>query len=321
MSNNIDDIFSNKLEDELTKKVKLSRKKSNLKLIILGTITTLSIIILGNLLLSFLSNKYIAKNFEKDLDNISTKYQIKHPNEYISEQKYLETGYFQFQNYYTISKKIGGKLLLSDLVSKPGGLSKNNAFGKSNFISEAFPQINSNLNSRPNSPYGLRSLIFMYPYVNYPNTINDFELLSDMDESKTLEMSLCFDKEYDYNQVNQLIDSDLITFYWINTKDSDDNVSYNIQNNAYTTEDSVMGIKSTFYNGSTLTDTDDRLSKFKDSINYFKDNPAPDINTDIDLDNLKISGVVVVGSPNQLLSLKNNSMIKHSILGNVVDKY
>ncbi|WP_242845370.1 anti-sigma factor C-terminal domain-containing protein [Clostridium botulinum] len=40
-----------------------------------------------------------------------------------------------------------------------------------------------------------------------------------------------------------------------------------------------------------------------------------------DLDNPKINGVVVVGTPNELKKLQNNSIIKHAILGTVTDKY
>lgn len=322
MNNNIDDIFSDKLENEINTKIKRNRKKLNLQLISIGTIVTLLIIILSSIGLNLLSHKYISDQFSKDLDITAMKYQICYPDSYISNQKYLETGLFKFQTTYTISKKIGGKLLLADLVNTPGGLSKNNISKEGWFISEPFPEINNDINSRPSTPYGLRELLFMYPYVNYPENINDFNLLSEIDKDKTIEMALSFNKEYDYTEVNQLIDSDLISFYWTDdTRNLDDNISYNIENNAYTSENSVIGIKSTRYNGTTIKNTDDRLSYFKDCINYFKENHDPNINSDIDLDNIKISGIVVIGSPEQLITLQNNPMIKHSILGNVVDKY
>ena len=41
----------------------------------------------------------------------------------------------------------------------------------------------------------------------------------------------------------------------------------------------------------------------------------------IDKNNIKIIGVVVVGSPKEFKAIQNNSMIKHEVLGTVVDKY
>ncbi|MDR3595681.1 anti sigma factor C-terminal domain-containing protein [Clostridium sp.] len=41
----------------------------------------------------------------------------------------------------------------------------------------------------------------------------------------------------------------------------------------------------------------------------------------IDENNIKIIGAVVVGSPKELKAIENNPMIKHAVLGTVVDKY
>lgn len=161
----------------------------------------------------------------------------------------------------------------------------------------------------------------MYPYVDYDKNINDFNLLPQIDNSKTVEMALSFDGEYRYDDINKLINSDLIKFYWVNPNSSEETISFNKEKQAYTTGNSVIGIKSIFYNGSTLSDTNDRLEKFKISINYFKEHHNPNVNSDIDLDNIKISGIVVNGSPEELSKLQNIKIIKHSILGNVADKF
>jgi hypothetical protein len=41
----------------------------------------------------------------------------------------------------------------------------------------------------------------------------------------------------------------------------------------------------------------------------------------IEENNFRISGVVVVGIPKELMSIQKNPMIKQAILGTVVDKY
>ncbi|MBY6921839.1 sigma factor regulator N-terminal domain-containing protein, partial [Clostridium botulinum] len=60
-----------------------------------------------NLILNFLSNKYTAEQFQKELNIKTAKYLIKYPNEYIGHQRCIQTGYFKYQSTYDISKKIG----------------------------------------------------------------------------------------------------------------------------------------------------------------------------------------------------------------------
>lgn len=321
MDKSIDDIFDNNFESKIQKDLKIKRKKSNRKLILLAALSTLILFILCNVGLSFASRKYIFNQFNKDLNTKVIEYQIKYPNEYISNQKYLETGYFKFQSTLTISKIIGNKHFLADSLDIPGGLSKMNSLGNSWFISSPFATLSDNISERPNTSYSLRELLFMYPYVDYDRCINDFSLLSQIDNSKTVEMALSFDGEYSYDEVNKLIDSNLIKFYWVDPNTSEDTIFFNKEKQAYTSDASAIGIKSTFSDGTTIADTDDRLEKFKDSINYFKENHNPQINSDIDLDNIKISGIVVTGSPEELSSLQNIKIIKHSVLGNVADKF
>ncbi len=320
MNKDIDDIFSISNEEKIIKKVKNDRKKLNLKICIISVISVLIIITLCNLSLSFLSNKYIDKQFYKNLDIKTIEFQVKYPNKFISKQNYIETGYFKFQSTYEISKKIGNRLLYAGSSNEVNNISKTINTKDSYLTNGKHEVLSSDINNRTDDTYGLRKLYFLYPYVNYENTINDFNFLNDIDKNKIVEMSLSFDKQYNYEQINNLINSNLITFYWVDDNDNEGK-KYCINNKWYENEDSIIGIKSIFYNGSNLTDINDRLNKFKDSINYFKDNWNPNINSDINLDDIKINGVVVIGTPDELKTLQNNSIIKHSIIGSVVDRY
>ncbi len=320
MNKDIDDIFSITNEENIIKKVKRDRKKLNLKISIVSIASALIIITLCNLGLSFLSSKYIDKQFYKNLDIKTIEFQVKYPNKFISKQSYIETGYFKFQSTYEISKKIGNRLIYAGFSTELNNISKTAHTKDSYFINEKRKTLDSDISHRNDDPYGLRTLSFMYPYVTYDNTINDFNLLNDIDKNKIVEMTLSFDNQYTYEQINNLIDSNLITFYWVDDND-EEGKKYCINNKWYENEDSVIGIKSISYNGNTVTDINDRLNKFKDSINYFKDNWNPNVNPDINLDNIKINGVVVVGTPNQLKELQKNLIIKHAIIGSVVDKY
>lgn len=321
MSKDIDEIFSSNLEDEINKKVKADRKKLNLKLTCITVVSTLIIIILGHLTLNFLSNKYTSKQFNKDLNIKISEYLVKYPNEYISHQKCIETGYFKYQSTYDISKKIGSRVFYNGSKNKLGGLNKNAFSEESFFVNGNQNVLDDNITNRPNNEYGLRSLNFMHPYVDYKNTVNDFNFLSKVDDNKTLEMVLSFDKEYSYDEVNSFINSNLITFYWIDTS-NEENKDYEIKNKTYEDESSAIGIKSTDYNGSTIKDVNERLEKFKYSLKYLIDNSEYGlVDYGFDIDNLKINGVVVVGTPNELKGLQNNLIIKHAIIGSIVDKY
>ncbi|NFR86147.1 MULTISPECIES: anti sigma factor C-terminal domain-containing protein [unclassified Clostridium] len=321
MSKDIDDIFSNNLEDEINKKIKSDRKKLNLKLTCIAVISTLVIIILGNLSLNFLSNKYTEKQFQKDINIKISEYLVKYPNEYIGHQRCIQTGYFKYQSTYDISKKIGSKVLYGGSLNELGGLDKNTFSKESFFIDEDHSVLDNNINNRSSNEYGLRSLNFMYPYVDYESTINDFNIIDEISDNKTVEMALSFDKQYNYNEVNNFIDKDLITFYWVDTS-NEENKDYEIENKAYEDELSAIGIKSTDYNGGTINDVNKRLEKFKYSLKFLIDNwEYGVVDHGFDSDNLKINGVVIVGTPSELKKLQNNPIIKHAILGTVTDKY
>ena len=128
-------------------------------------------------------------------------------------------------------------------------------------------------------------------------------------------MALSFDKEYTYEEVNKIIDSNLITFYWVeNNSEEQKQHMIEFNNPAF----SVVGIKSIDGAGELRDDVDGRMENFKAALKQLKEIGDTQ---DIDENNIKIIGVVVVGSPKELKNIQNNPMIKHAILGTVVDKY
>ena len=68
-------------------------------------------------------------------------------------------------------------------------------------------------------------------------------------------------------------------------------------------------------------DVNGRVENFKAVVNKLKEVGDTQYIEYIDETNIKIIGAVVVGSPKELKAIQNNSMIKHAILGAVVDKY
>ncbi|WP_160687998.1 anti sigma factor C-terminal domain-containing protein [Clostridium sp. C2-6-12] len=335
MSKDIEDIFSDKMEAEITEEIKKKRNRLNLKLIIISVISTIVIIVTGIFGLNYASEKYINDSYRKDYEIKLLEYEIKHPNEFIGKENCRETGYFKFETTYEYGKRLGSKIIYAGSDSYLGGISKNGVSIKGWPLLQY--SINDTLDKRYSDVYGLRKLYFLYPYVAYGNYIhqfpsdenkilindeetkvNDFSLLDEIDNNKIVEMALSFDKEYIYEDINNIIDNKLITFYWVDNNSEEE--KKRVTEEKVPTYD-VVGIKASVMPGQFEHGTRVFREDFKEAVKKLKEIGHDQDVQNIDENNFKISGIVVVGSPKEIKALQNNPMIKHAIIGNVVDKY
>jgi len=331
----IDDLFSDKMESQIKDEIKKRRSKLNLKLIIISIVSTLIIIIVGILALNFASDKYINYAYSKDRELQELEYDIMNPNEYIGKESCRETGYFKFESTYEYGKRLGGKVIYAGSDNYLGGISKNGVSIKGWSLGQ-YP-INDTIDKRYSNVYGLRKSYFLYPYVQYGNYIyqfqaeenkillndeetkvNDFGLLNEIDDNKIVEMNLSFDKEYIYEDINKMIDNKLITFYWVDNNSVEERERI-IE--AKTPAFDVVGIKSASMPGQFEHGSRDFREDFKETVRKLKEIGHDQYVENINENNFNISGIVVVGSPKELKAIQNNPMIKHAILGTVVDKY
>lgn len=322
MNNNIDDIFSNKLEDDIKKRIKNYRKTLNKKLLMKSTLITLITLSVICLILSSISNSYIAFFSAKEYQKEQLIYRIKNPNEYIGSDNYIGTGYFKYRNTYNICKKISGKVIFAGAITSDGGIFNNPICGEKSG-GKTIP-INTNILQRSSTSSGLREMYFAYPDVNYDIEINDFYVLDEISNEKVLEMAISFDKEYTYEEVNNMIAKNLITFYWVDNrsienKENNKNSQFKEMNH----EDRVIGIKSNNLYGEFMYDTNDRKIDFIDAVKKLNSTNADEksLVKNIDENNIKIIGVVVIGTPDELMPIQNTNFVKHAVLGSVVDKY
>ncbi len=318
MSKEIDNIFSDKKSDEITKELKYKRKKYNFKLILKTITSTLLILIVLAVLLNILSDKVLKNSFNKQSSIFYEEYTIMHPTEYIGESSYLETGLFKSLTYYDIGKVIGSRVIDAGVRNLVSGVQ----FGLVGVVhyNNKENDIDNDITNRLYNTNGLRKLNFMLPYVNYENTINDFKYLEEIDDSKYVEMVISFDKEYLYEEVNKSFDSDKISFYWIDASTDSEKVYYK-EDKIYLTENEVMGIKSITADGKKINDESERLNKYKQAIIYLEDNKYSGIIESMDENYTNISGIVMQGTAKELKEIKENTMIKHAILGNILDKF
>lgn len=318
MSKEIDNIFSDKKSDEITKELKYKRKKYNSKLILKTITSTLLILIVLAVVLNILSDKVLKNSFNKQNSIFYEEYTIMHPTEYIGESSYLETGLFKSLTYYDIGKVIGSRVIDAGVRNLVSGVQ----FGLVGVVhfNNKEDDIDNDITNRIYNTNGLRKLNFMLPYVNYENTINDFKYLEEIDDSKYVEMVISFDKEYLYEEVNKSFDSDKISFYWIDASTDSEKVYYK-EDKIYLTENEVMGIKSITADGKKINDESERLNKYKQAIIYLEDNKYSGIIESMDENYTNISGIVMQGTAKELKEIKENTMIKHAILGNILDKF
>ncbi|MGN0144240.1 MAG: anti sigma factor C-terminal domain-containing protein [Clostridium sp.] len=320
MNNNIDDIFSDKLENEIKQRVKADRRNLNKKLLIKATIIALSTLFIIFITIECISNTYISFFSTKDSQKEQLIYRVKNPNEYISSKSYIDTGYFQYRNTYNICKKIGGKAIFAGTINYNGGLFNDPIYGETSGAHTL--SINNDIFQRSNTSYGLRELYFAYPYVTYDEIINDFHVLDEISNDKIIEIALSFDKQFTFEDINNLIDKNLITFYWVDNISSEN--KENKQNSKFKQlvhEDSVVGIHSNNIYGEFMYDTNDRKNDFIDAVQKLKLTNDKDLVSNIDENDIKINGIVVVGTSDELKKLKDMDFIRYVVLGSVVDKY
>lgn len=123
---------------------------------------------------------------------------------------------------------------------------------------------------------------------------------------------------FTFEEVNKMLDSNLITFYWVDNNSEDEKEhAVELKNPAF----NVIGIKSTDGAGEFRVDVDSRMENFKTALKQLKEIGDTQYIENIDENNIKIAGAVVIGSPKELKGIQNNPIIKHAILGTVVDKY
>jgi len=115
-----------------------------------------------------------------------------------------------------------------------------------------------------------------------------------------------------------MIDNKLITFYWVDNNSVEERERI-IE--AKTPAFDVVGIKSASMPGQFEHGSRDFREDFKETVRKLKEIGHDQYVENINENNFNISGIVVVGSPKELKAIQNNPMIKHAILGTVVDKY
>lgn len=174
---------------------------------------------------------------------------------------------------------------------------------------------------------GQRMIEFFHPGIDYDQLFDERPLLEEIDQNKLVEFAFSFDQPYSLQEVQDVF-SDHLAWYWVDTF-SRDELGTDEGDAVPITGDEAIG-----FPHSDVPDADSS-SIFMHQLEWLVENggerragaerlyhnitgndPSNFSPTD-----LKITGVVVTGSPDELKGYNDIPFIRTAILGATVDKY
>ncbi|CAH0325443.1 anti sigma factor C-terminal domain-containing protein [Priestia megaterium] len=166
-------------------------------------------------------------------------------------------------------------------------------------------------------PNGQREMLFYVPKYKYQLYANDFDLVKDYPNDKYMEMAISFNKNYTLKEVKKMLPKSAHqTWYWIDNYAKSTDYRRNPESGQW-----LLGIsKPSPQLGAKLTTT--KIKTEADFLNELeKTDPGEVKNLKNRQENGLIIGVVVTGTKEEILPLRNKPYVKAASLGAVVDKY
>jgi hypothetical protein len=191
---------------------------------------------------------------------------------------------------------------------------------------------------------GQREMIFFYPFTTYPEYKNDLNIIKDIGTNKVVEMALSFDKDYSIDEVRNMLPEDVtLSWYWVDDLNQEEKKSSELRKTKkeqfgderyyakIRSEETAYGIKAYDANGDLLEKPEESFimaldqgakknTRFKSEFERVYNN-IKGKDDKLTKDHIKVFGVVVTGSANDLEALSNLPFIKASSLGVTTDKY
>ncbi|MFE4030346.1 anti sigma factor C-terminal domain-containing protein [Priestia sp. YIM B13551] len=166
-------------------------------------------------------------------------------------------------------------------------------------------------------PNGQREMLFYVPKYKYKVYANDFKMIKDYPNDKYIEMAISFNKNYTLKEVQRMLPTSAHqTWYWVDNYAKSTGYRGEPESGRW-----LLGIsKPSPQLGVKLTS-----NKVKTEADFLNELQKTDPGEVKSLKNRQknglIIGVVVTGTKEELLSLRNKPYVKAASLGAVVDKY
>lgn len=178
-----------------------------------------------------------------------------------------------------------------------------------------------------NSFNGEREVSFYYPQQKYDYYPNELEIATQLDDNTLAEVALSFDKNYTLKEIQNLMGSENINWVWVKTIKEDKLGNVKSDSNSRIVDgpsadgfqvrgDDLNSAAKTFISNIELLSKEGQyqtaVQKMAEGINP---NSFPMV------DDLRISGVIVSGAPNELEKFQDLEIIQASTIGATIDMY
>jgi hypothetical protein len=235
---------------------------------------------------------------------------MKAPNTIINMET-LEIGLFKGTIKRKVYKVIEDKVIPWDTQKV--------SYGLRGFSSTSFSSYSTNIddNTKINFPSGQREMLFYVPQFNYKSYAEDLLKLKDYPNDKYIEMAISLDKSYSLNDVKKMLPNPINqTWYWVNyysnKPDERDGPEFGQWLFGISEPSSQLGQVLSAPKINSESDFLNRLKKFNTKdYQLLKKRQTDGL----------IIGVVVTGTKDSLLLLKEQPYVKASSIGAVVEKY
>lgn len=198
-------------------------------------------------------------------------------------------------------------------------------FGSSRMVQSNFISGSGNIEDErlPNYFKGERVVEFYSPNGNHDYLPDDRPLLDEIEENKVIEMAFSFDVAYSLEEVQEKFPG-RINWYWVDGNSSEEEVVEEeaiLGNNAYGFHEHRDPVESADGFIQQLVWLQEEKGDFQEEANRLYETITENGQTDLDTESLKISGVVVTGTPEELKKFSSVPMIQAAVLGATTDKY
>lgn len=300
--------------DDIEEIINKAKRKSLIRNIV---ITTICLIVLGSVMIIG-NGVIVGKAGNKAVKSNDLLLEIMQPNVKISSIKFnygILSGGYTFQKYKLIENKVvpwGEEHNTFNVIGRnePSALITENAVVEQNY----------------NPTNGQRTMLFYHPWFEYTTIQNDLSLIEGAPNDAVMEVAISFDQPFSVNKVQEFFNlRDKITWYYVNEYNQNDKKQ--LAGVHGSGESYVYGFNATTHHGEgdiVVQNEEDYIATLK----RLKSHGKYDYIVDVLLDNAKqnqkeglILGLVVTGTKEELLKLKEEKHIRAISLGAVAREY
>jgi hypothetical protein len=328
-----DDFDNNFNDNEIKNAIRKGKRKS----LIRNTIIALVISVITIILAIIINNIVYIKSSNEAINKIDIDIESTVPTGYVSKSNFTQ-GFLGGRVDYTVSKKVGDRVVALERKSKFYGLNK----PLTGYGIQYSDVTNSKWDRISTWEDGYRKMLFFHPNINYKEYPNDLSNINNMSEDKVIEMAISLDKGYSKDELYDIaFDMRNINTKWIwldtfseaQMNEFKEEVKSNDPKSCGIIESQVRGLNYDYNNGNIYSGITDINGMYNSWLNYLRDGNENNITNEVNkklyeqlikdgkdnASNIKILGFIVEGTKEELKEIINKPYIKASTFGVAID--